>query len=75
MKEYNDRIIKEETKNKFSLNALNLTQKQKEILYIYSNSNSMQKTADLLGIAKSTVQKTIERIREKTQKICYSIEY
>lgn len=75
IKEYNNGIIKEETKNKFCLDALNLTDKQKEILNIYSKTNSMQKTADLLGIAKSSVQKTIERIREKTQKICYSIEY
>lgn len=60
---------------KISIEMLQLTEKQKEILNIYSSLNSLQATADLLGVAKSTVQVTIERIREKTKKLCYSLEY
>ena len=56
----------EEKANKsFSLEMLDLTDRQKEILNIYSKTQSRQKTAELLGVAKSTVQVTIERIRNK----------
>lgn len=52
-------------KQSFDLENLGLTDKQKEILNIYATTNSMSKTADFLGVSKSTVQTTIERIRKK----------
>ena len=52
-------------KQTFELDDLGLTDKQKEILNIYATTNSMQKTADFLGVSKSTVQTTIERLRKK----------
>ena len=52
-------------KQSFDLENLELTDKQKEILNIYATTNSMQKTADFLGVSKSTVQTTIERLRKK----------
>lgn len=52
-------------KQTFELDDLDLTDKQKEILNIYATINSMSKTADFLGVSKSTVQTTIERLRKK----------
>ena len=57
----------------FSIDILELTDRQKEILNIYSKTQSRQKTAEILGIAKSTVQVTIERIRAKAIKCCYVV--
>lgn len=65
---------KEEQKN-FNISMLNLTDKQKEILNVFSKMGTFGKTAEILGVSKSTVQKTIERIRTKTQKIIECIEY
>lgn len=69
--------IFESTKQKkeFLLKELRLTEKQLEILNIYSSVNSMSKTAEILGIEKSSVQTTIERIREKTKKLIYNVEF
>lgn len=64
-----------ETRNKILLKELNLTKKQLEILNIYSKINSMQEVADILGVTKSTVQTTIERIRKKTMQLIQKIEY
>lgn len=61
--------------NKFSINELKLTEKQKEILNIYSKLGSYGKVADVLGVARSTVQVTIERIRAKAVRMCQNIEY
>ena len=52
-------------KQSFDIDELDLTDKQKEILNIYATTNSMSKTADFLGVSKSTVQTTIERLRKK----------
>lgn len=52
-------------KQTFELDELDLTDKQKEILNIYATTNSMSKTADFIGVSKSTVQTTIERLRKK----------
>lgn len=52
-------------KQSFNVDELDLTDKQKEILNIYATTNSMSKTADFLGVSKSTVQTTIERLRRK----------
>ncbi len=52
-------------KQSFDIDDLDLTDKQKEILNIYATTNSMSKTADFLGVSKSTVQTTIERLRRK----------
>lgn len=52
-------------KQSFDVEGLGLTDKQKEILNIYATTNSMSKTADFLGVSKSTVQTTIERLRRK----------
>lgn len=57
----------------FSIDILELTDRQKEILNIYSKTQSRQKTAEILGVAKSTVQVTIERIRAKAMKCCYIV--
>lgn len=73
MKELSSYYEKVENKKRFSLEMLDLTEKQKEILNIYSKINSMSGTAELLGISKSSVQTTIERIRAKTIKMCYVI--
>lgn len=58
---------------RFDLELLDLTDRQKEILNIYSKTQSRQKTAEILGVAKSTVQVTIERIRAKAIKCCYVV--
>lgn len=52
-------------KQSFDIDDLELTDKQKEILNIYATTNSMSKTAEFLGVSKSTVQTTIERLRRK----------
>lgn len=64
-----------ENKNRISLEMLDLTEKQKEILSIYSKFNSYEKTSEILGVTKATVQTTIKRIREKTKKLCYAMEF
>lgn len=65
----------EETREKksFDLELLELTDRQKEILNIYSKTQSRQKTAEILGVAKSTVQVTIERIRNKCLVLGYMV--
>lgn len=65
----------ENIKNKMLLKELNLTKKQLEILNIYTKIGSMQETADVLGVTKSTVQTTINRIKQKTSKLINSVEY
>ena len=60
----NNNYVEEQQIN---INNLDLTEKQKEILNIYATTNSMQKTADFLGIAKGTVQNTIQRLRKKLE--------
>lgn len=52
-------------KQSFDIDDLELTDKQREILNIYATTNSMSKTAEFLGVSKSTVQTTIERLRRK----------
>lgn len=52
-------------KQSFDIDELGLTEKQREILNIYATTNSMSKTAEFLGVSKSTVQTTIERLRRK----------
>ena len=61
------------TNKSFSLEMLDLTEKQKEIVNIYSKMQSRQKTAEILGISKSSVQTTIERIRSKCVKLGYMV--
>lgn len=68
-------ISKNEENKKIDIDELKLTNKQLEILNIYSKMNSMSKTAEILGIGKSSVQVTIERIREKTKKLIYNVEF
>lgn len=72
--EKNDIENKEMVKN-FSLEMLDLTEKQKEILNIYSKIGTFGKTAEILGVAKSTVQVTIERIRKKAVAVCGAMEF
>lgn len=70
---YNDnKIMIENTKKgneKNIIKALELTEKQREILDIYSKTMNAQRTADLLGLHVNTIKTTIKRIREKTQKL------
>lgn len=49
----------------FNLNTLNLTNRQKEVLQMYASLKSINKVAELLGISKQAVSKTINVIREK----------
>lgn len=71
--EYNDKKImienEKKIKSKNIIDMLDLTDRQKEILDIYSKIQNAQKTADLLGINCNTVKTTIKRIREKTSKL------
>ena len=58
-----------------NIEELGLTEKQLEILNIFSKMGSFGKTAEVLGITKSTVQTTINRIKNKTLKIIECVEY
>ena len=63
------------TSKVFDVNILleGLTTRQREIINIYAKTNSMQKTADLLGIKKSSVSDCIYTIRNKINKLQYEI--
>lgn len=65
--EFND------VKNRFNINELKLTDRQKEILNIYSKMQSIRDAANLLNVSKRTVQTTIERIRQKAITIASDI--
>lgn len=72
----NDYVLESENiKNKMLLSELQLTKKQLEILHIYVKLGSMQETADVLEVTKSTIQTTINRIKQKTTKLINSVEY
>ena len=58
---------KENAKN--IINALKLTEKQRELLNIYSKTQSFEKTAQFLGISKQAINITIKRIKEKLIKL------
>lgn len=58
----NNNYVEEQT---FDIDKLELTDRQKEILNIYATTNSIRKTAEILQVSASTVQVTIERIRNK----------
>ena len=58
----NNNYVEEQT---FDIDKLELTDRQKEILNIYATTNSIRKTAEILKVSASTVQVTIERIRNK----------
>lgn len=65
-----DSIIEfKETRNKISIDELKLTERQKEILNIYSKMQSMQKTADLLQVSKSFIEKTMRTVKQKALKV------
>lgn len=61
--------------NKFNIEELKLTEKQQEILNIYSKTCSYDRTAEILGLAKNTVATVIKRIQKKAVKMCECIEY
>lgn len=65
LKEENNSLENKEYIKKITLDKLELTERQKEILNIYSK-NSLEKTAEILGVTKSTIQTTINRIKQKT---------
>lgn len=54
-----------EKKAKFNLESLGLTERQNEILKMYANLKSINKVAEILGISKQAVSKTINIIRNK----------
>ena len=58
----NNNYVEEQT---FDISKLELTDRQKEILNIYATTNSIRKTAEILKVSASTIQVTIERIRNK----------
>lgn len=67
---YNKYIVEDTSyklvkKAKFNLDKLGLTNRQKEILQMYASLKSINKVAELLGISKQAVSKTINVIREK----------
>lgn len=68
-------IEKTEKNKQLNIELLGLTEKQLEILNIFSKIGSFGKTAEVLGITKSTVQTTINRIKNKTMKLIESVEY
>lgn len=68
-------IEKTEKNKQFNIELLGLTDKQLEILNVFSKMGSFGKTAEVLGITKSTVQTTINRIKNKTLKIIECVEY
>lgn len=57
------------------LEKLELTEKQKEILNIYSKTKSYNKTAELLDVKKATVQTVVNRIRKKSLELIECVEY
>lgn len=68
-------IEKTEKNKQLNIELLGLTEKQLEILNIFSKMGTFGKTAEVLGITKSTVQTTINRIKNKTLKIIECVEY
>lgn len=60
-------------KQKNIINALDLTERQREILDIYSKTQNKTKTGEFLGISKQAVDKTIKTIQNKTKKL--NIQY
>ena len=54
-----------EKKAKFNLESLGLTERQTEIIKMYANLKSINKVAEILGISKQAVSKTINIIRNK----------
>lgn len=61
----NNNSYKLEKKAKFNLESLGLTERQNEILKMYANLKSINKVAEILGISKQAVSKTINIIRNK----------
>ncbi len=55
----------EKKSSTFDVESLGLTNRQMEILNIYSKGHSMKETADILGISKSTVSNVIYRLQDK----------
>lgn len=54
-----------EKKAKFNLESLGLTERQAEIIKMYASLKSINKVAEILGISKQAVSKTINIIRNK----------
>ena len=54
-----------EKKAKFNLESLGLTERQTEIIKMYASLKSINKVAEILGISKQAVSKTINIIRNK----------
>lgn len=54
-----------EKKAKFNIESLGLTERQTEIIKMYANLKSINKVAEILGISKQAVSKTINIIRNK----------
>lgn len=61
----NNNSYKLEKKAKFNLESLGLTERQAEIIKMYANLKSINKVAEILGISKQAVSKTINIIRNK----------
>lgn len=75
--EYNtEKIIINNTKQEFAKNivdALNLTDRQREILDIYSKTQNKTKTGEFLGISQQAITKTLQTIQAKLKKL--NIQY
>lgn len=66
---YNNKVyeVTKKENSKINIEMLELTERQKEILLMYAKTKSYQKVADMLGVGKTTVLKTIQRIRQKVK--------
>ena len=56
-------------KHTLNIEEIGLTTRQKEILNIYATTQSICKVAELLGISKQAVDKTIKTIRKKVLQV------
>lgn len=56
-------------KHRLNIEELGLTRRQKEILNIYATTQSICKVAELLGISKQAVSKTIKAIQNKVLQV------
>ncbi len=54
-----------EKKAKFNIESLGLTERQAEIIKMYASLKSINKVAEILGISKQAISKTINIIRNK----------
>lgn len=66
MKDITINIFQDDDRKVALLNAIDhLTESDRRILYLYSDTASMRETGKLLGVSASTVYYIVKRIREQ----------